>query len=145
LNDLATGLSNLVTFYNPQVIALGGGFGQAQELYDSIVVDVDDDDENGRNEFFVDETTNVIVSTNKNIDKINNKSNNMNNCSNNTTTVTTIESISSVLKNKKSIRNRIETLVDEKTLAASRGVVHILPAKLGNDAGAIGAALFACD
>jgi len=32
-DDLSTGLANLVTFYNPDVIALGGGFGQAEELY----------------------------------------------------------------------------------------------------------------
>ena len=32
-DDLSTGLANLVTFYNPNVIVLGGGFGQAEELY----------------------------------------------------------------------------------------------------------------
>ena len=32
-DDLATGLANLVTFYNPNLIVLGGGLGQAEELY----------------------------------------------------------------------------------------------------------------
>jgi len=32
-DDLSSGLANLVTFYNPNVIVLGGGFGQAEELY----------------------------------------------------------------------------------------------------------------
>ena len=34
IDDLSTGLANLVTFYNPDVIALGGGLGQAPELYE---------------------------------------------------------------------------------------------------------------
>ena len=34
-DDLSTGLANLVTFYNPHTIALGGGFGQADELYEN--------------------------------------------------------------------------------------------------------------
>lgn len=33
-DDLTTGLANLVTFYNPNVIALGGGLGQAREMYE---------------------------------------------------------------------------------------------------------------
>ena len=32
--DLSTGLANLVTFYNPDVIALGGGLSQAPELFE---------------------------------------------------------------------------------------------------------------
>ena len=32
--DLSTGLANLVTFYNPDVIALGGGLSQAAELFE---------------------------------------------------------------------------------------------------------------
>ena len=36
IDDLSTGLANLVTFYNPDVIALGGGLGQADELYEHI-------------------------------------------------------------------------------------------------------------
>ena len=31
--DLATGLANLVTFYNPSLIVLGGGLSQTDELY----------------------------------------------------------------------------------------------------------------
>ena len=33
LDDLSTGLANLVTFYNPDTIALGGGLSQAPELF----------------------------------------------------------------------------------------------------------------
>ena len=33
LDDLTTGLANLVTFYNPNVIVLGGGLAQAPELF----------------------------------------------------------------------------------------------------------------
>jgi len=39
--NLTTGLANLVTFYNPDVIALGGGLAQASELFDNIVEHVD--------------------------------------------------------------------------------------------------------
>lgn len=35
VDDLSTGLANLVTFYNPNIIALGGGLSQATELYES--------------------------------------------------------------------------------------------------------------
>lgn len=35
-NDLATGLANLVTFYNPDTIALGGGLTLAKELYEQL-------------------------------------------------------------------------------------------------------------
>ena len=34
--DLATGLANLVTFYNPSLIALGGGLARTPELYDGL-------------------------------------------------------------------------------------------------------------
>lgn len=34
--DLATGLANLVTFYNPDVIGLGGGLSQAPEVLDGL-------------------------------------------------------------------------------------------------------------
>ena len=34
--DLSTGLANLVTFYNPDVIALGGGLSQASELFEGL-------------------------------------------------------------------------------------------------------------
>lgn len=84
-NDLAEGLANLVTFYNPDIIALGGGLGQAQELF-------------------------------------------------------TPSSSSVGLSNG---RNEMEELVDSKTLPATRGIVRIVPAVLGADAGVIGAALFA--
>ena len=33
MDDLSTGLANLVTFYNPDMIALGGGLSQANEIY----------------------------------------------------------------------------------------------------------------
>ena len=33
MDDLSTGLANVVTFYNPSVIALGGGLAQAPEIY----------------------------------------------------------------------------------------------------------------
>jgi glucokinase len=69
LDDLASGLANLVTFYNPSLIALGGGLSQCSELFENI-----------------------------------------------------------------------QDLVDEKTLPATRGRVMIVPASLGPDAGAIGAA-----
>jgi glucokinase len=32
--DLSTGLANLISFYNPDVICLGGGISQAKELYE---------------------------------------------------------------------------------------------------------------
>ena len=32
--DLATGLANLVTFYNPSLIVLGGGLSRTAEIYD---------------------------------------------------------------------------------------------------------------
>eukprot|EP01041_Mallomonas_annulata_P009769 gene9769-20313_t len=35
-NDLATGLANLITFYNPDVIALGGGLSQAPEIFEGL-------------------------------------------------------------------------------------------------------------
>eukprot|EP00607_Mallomonas_marina_P010361 CAMPEP_0182421360 /NCGR_PEP_ID=MMETSP1167-20130531/6712_1 /TAXON_ID=2988 /ORGANISM="Mallomonas Sp, Strain CCMP3275" /LENGTH=270 /DNA_ID=CAMNT_0024598411 /DNA_START=437 /DNA_END=1249 /DNA_ORIENTATION=- len=69
-NDLATGLANLVTFYNPDTIALGGGLAQAEEIFEGL-----------------------------------------------------------------------QDLVDTRTLPATRGIVKIVPAVLGVDAGAIGAAL----
>jgi glucokinase len=70
MEDLSTGLANLVTFYNPDVIAIGGGLSRAPEIYKGL-----------------------------------------------------------------------QLAVDKKTLPASRGKVSILGASLGNDAGAIGAAL----
>ena len=36
LDDLATGLANLVSFYNPDTIALGGGLAQSIELFEKI-------------------------------------------------------------------------------------------------------------
>jgi glucokinase len=74
LDDLTTGLANLVTFYNPSVIALGGGFGQADEIYAG---------------------------------------------------------------------DAARIRIDAKSLPASRGRVRLVPAELGNGAGAIGAALLA--
>jgi glucokinase len=71
-NDLSTGLANIVTFYNPDTIIIGGGLSQAPELFDGLV-----------------------------------------------------------------------DLVDSKTLVATRGNVKIVPAKLANNAGAIGAAIIA--
>ena len=70
LDDLATGLANLVSFYNPDTIALGGGLAQSVELFE-----------------------------------------------------------------------KIQGLVDQKTLPATRGSVMVVPSLLGPDAGAIGAAL----
>lgn len=72
LDDLSTGLANLISFYNPDTIAVGGGLSHAPEIFDNI-----------------------------------------------------------------------HALVDAKTLPASRGFVKIVPAMLGADAGAIGAALLA--
>ena len=72
LDDLSTGLANLVTFYNPDTIALGGGLAQASILFE-----------------------------------------------------------------------RLQTLVDEKTLPATKGKCRIVPASLGPDAGAIGAGVLA--
>lgn len=40
-SDLATGLANLVTFYNPDVIALGGGLSRAPEIYEGLQAAVD--------------------------------------------------------------------------------------------------------
>jgi len=40
-DDLSTGLANLVTFYNPDTIILGGGLSQASELFDGLVEMVD--------------------------------------------------------------------------------------------------------
>ena len=34
--DLATGLANLVTFYNPSLVVLGGGLAKTPELYDGL-------------------------------------------------------------------------------------------------------------
>lgn len=72
LDDLSTGIANLITFYNPDTIAIGGGLSHAPEVFDGI-----------------------------------------------------------------------HELVDAKTLPASRGFVKIVPAALGQDAGAVGAGLFA--
>jgi glucokinase len=72
LDDLSTGLANLVTFYNPDAIAVGGGLSHAPEVFENI-----------------------------------------------------------------------HALVDAKTLPASRNFVKIVPATLGQDAGAIGAGLLA--
>ena len=41
LDDLSTGLANLVTFYNPDVIAIGGGLSQAPEIFQRITPLVD--------------------------------------------------------------------------------------------------------
>lgn len=41
LMDLSTGLANLVTFYNPDIIALGGGLSQVPEIFDRIQLQVD--------------------------------------------------------------------------------------------------------
>ena len=67
--DLAHGIANLITFYNPDTIAIGGGLSLAGEVFDGLM-----------------------------------------------------------------------QLVDSKTLPMTRGVAKILPASLGTDAGAIGAA-----
>ena len=72
MDDLSTGLANLVTFYNPDVIALGGGLAQATEIF-----------------------------------------------------------------------QQIQSLIDNKTLPATRGKCQIIPAALGTDAGAIGAGVLA--
>lgn len=68
--DLATGLANLVTFYNPDTICLGGGLAQAPEIF-----------------------------------------------------------------------HDLESMIDERTLPATRGKVRIVPATLSVEAGAIGAAI----
>ena len=39
--DLAAGLANLVTFYNPSLIVLGGGLSKTPELYDGLQAAVD--------------------------------------------------------------------------------------------------------
>ena len=39
--DLATGLANLVTFYNPSLIVLGGGLSRTAEIYDGLEAAVD--------------------------------------------------------------------------------------------------------
>lgn len=72
MDDLSTGLANLVTFYNPDVIALGGGLAQATEIF-----------------------------------------------------------------------QQIQSLIDNKTLPATRGKCKVIPAALGPDAGAIGAGVLA--
>jgi glucokinase len=36
MDDLSTGIANLVTFYNPDVIAIGGGLAQAPEIFERI-------------------------------------------------------------------------------------------------------------
>jgi len=41
LDDLSTGLANLVTFYNPDTIALGGGLAQARVLFERLPALVD--------------------------------------------------------------------------------------------------------
>jgi len=40
-SDLATGLANLITFYNPSLIVLGGGLSATAELYDGLAQAVD--------------------------------------------------------------------------------------------------------
>ena len=70
LDDLATGLANLISFYNPDTIALGGGLSQSVELFE-----------------------------------------------------------------------RVQGLVDQKLLPATKDSVMLVPSLLGPDAGAIGAAL----
>lgn len=40
--DLATGLANLVTFYNPDTVALGGGLSQAPEVFEGLQQLVDE-------------------------------------------------------------------------------------------------------
>ncbi len=42
MDDLSTGLANLITFYNPDTICLGGGLAQAPELFENIQQLVDD-------------------------------------------------------------------------------------------------------
>lgn len=39
--DLVTGLANLVTFYNPDIICIGGGISQAPEIFHGIDAAVD--------------------------------------------------------------------------------------------------------
>ena len=39
--DLATGLANLVTFYNPDTISLGGGLSLAEEVFEGLQEEVD--------------------------------------------------------------------------------------------------------
>lgn len=41
MNDLATGLANLITFYNPDIICLGGGLAQAKEIFVNLEAMVD--------------------------------------------------------------------------------------------------------
>lgn len=41
-DDLAHGIANLITFYNPDTIALGGGLSQAPEVFDGLAQLVDD-------------------------------------------------------------------------------------------------------
>eukprot|EP01038_Epipyxis_sp_PR26KG_P013091 gene13091-17545_t len=40
-DDLSTGLANLITFYNPDTIAIGGGLSKAHEVFDGLVDLVD--------------------------------------------------------------------------------------------------------
>jgi len=40
-DDLSTGLANLITFYNPDTIALGGGLSQAPEVFHGLLEAVD--------------------------------------------------------------------------------------------------------
>lgn len=40
-DNLATGLANLVTFYNPEIIAIGGGISKAPELFEGLQEAVD--------------------------------------------------------------------------------------------------------
>jgi glucokinase len=70
IDDLSTGLANLITFYNPDTIALGGGLSQAAEVFENL-----------------------------------------------------------------------QSVIDEKTLPATRGTAQVVPSALGTDAGAMGAAL----
>ena len=42
LDDLSSGLANLVTFYNPSLIALGGGLAQSPEIFEDLQRMVDD-------------------------------------------------------------------------------------------------------
>ena len=70
IQDLSTGLANIVTFYNPDTIALGGGLAQCKELFE-----------------------------------------------------------------------KLQLMVDEKTLPATKGSAMIVPSLLGPDAGAVGAAV----
>tara|TARA_A100001035_G_scaffold242316_1_gene208740 strand:- start:191 stop:493 length:303 start_codon:yes stop_codon:yes gene_type:complete len=78
LADLSTGLANLITFYNPSCIVLGGGMSKVPELLEELP-------------------------------EIN--------------------------------RERLQAEVDKLTLPATRGKCIILTSSLGDDAGAMGAAL----